>query len=46
MVELAKRLDTRKYTKHKRGRKKKQPKRISAKRNHHVSTVRILAMRR
>lgn len=45
MVDLARRMDTRKYTKHKRGPKKKPPKKISGKRNHHVSTARILAMR-
>ena len=46
LVELARRLDPRKYTKHKRGPKRKQPKKISGKRNHHVSTARILAMRK
>jgi Transposase DDE domain len=45
MRRLAKRMDLRKYTKHKRGPKKKQPKKISGKRNHHVSTARILALR-
>lgn len=45
LVELAKRINTGKYTKHKRGPKKKPPKKISGKRNHHVSTARILAMR-
>lgn len=45
MVELARRMDTAKYTKHKRGPKKNPPKKISGKRNHHVSTARILAMR-
>ncbi len=39
-------MDLRKYTKHKRGPKKKRPKQISGKRNHHVSTARILAMRK
>jgi IS4 transposase len=43
LVELAGRLDPRKYTKHPRGPKKPQPKKISGKRNHHVSTARILA---
>lgn len=46
MVELARHMDTRKYTKHKRGPKKKPPKKISGKRNHHVSTARILAKRK
>lgn len=45
LVDLAHRLDPRKYTKHKRGPKRKQPKKISGKREHHVSTARILAMR-
>ncbi len=39
-------MDLRKYTKHKRGPKKKRPKQISGKWNHHVSTARILAMRK
>jgi IS4 transposase len=38
-------MDLRKYTKSKRGPKKKPPHRISGKRNHHVSTARILALR-
>lgn len=46
LVELARRLDPRKYIKHKRGPKRKQPKKISGKTNHHVSTARIIAMRR
>jgi len=46
LVNLARRLDPRKYTKHKRGPKRKQPKKISGKTNHHVSTARILAMRK
>jgi hypothetical protein len=46
LVELARRLDPRKYSKHKRGPKRKQPKKISGKTNHHVSTARILAMRK
>jgi hypothetical protein len=46
LVELARRLDPRKYIEHKRGPKRKQPKKISGKTNHHVSTARILAMRR
>ena len=45
LVDLARRLDPRKYTKHKRGPKRKPPKKISGKREHHVSTARILAMR-
>ncbi len=46
LVELAQRLDPRKYVKHKRGPKRKQPQKISGKTNHHVSTARVLAMRR
>lgn len=46
LVELAHRLDPRKYIKHKRGLKRKQPKKISGNTNHHVSTARILAVRR
>jgi hypothetical protein len=46
LVELAQRLDPRKYVKHKRGPKRPQPKKISGKTNHHVSTARILAMSR
>jgi hypothetical protein len=45
LVDLARRLDPTKYTKHKRGPKRKQPKKISGKQNHHVSTARIIAMR-
>ena len=45
LVEVAACLDTAKYTKHKRGPKKKPPTKISGKRHHHVSTARILAMR-
>lgn len=43
--ELAKQMDLRKYTKAKRGPKKKPQKKISGKRNHHVSTARLLALR-
>ena len=45
LVDLARHLDPRKYVKHPRGPKRKQPKKISGKTNHHVSTARILAMR-
>lgn len=38
-------VDTKKYTKHKRGPKKPPRKKISGKRHPHVSTARILAMR-
>jgi hypothetical protein len=46
LVELARHLDRRKYLKHKRGPKRKPPKKISGKINHHISTARVLAMRR
>jgi hypothetical protein len=46
LVELARCLDPRKYVKHPRGPKRKQPKKISGKTDHHVSTARILAMRK
>lgn len=45
LVDLARRLDPKRYTKHKRSPKRKQPKKISGKQNHHVSTARIIAMR-
>jgi hypothetical protein len=45
MIGLAQRINTRKYMKHKRGPKVKQPKKASGKRIHHVSTARILAAR-
>src|SRR5262249_12281823 len=45
MVEVAECLATAKYTKHRRGPKKKPPKKLSGKRHHHVSTARILALR-
>lgn len=45
LVELAARMDTRKYTKHKRAPKKPQPKKISGKKNRHLSTAKLLARR-
>jgi hypothetical protein len=45
LVAVAQRLNTEKYTKHKRGPKKKPPKKLSGKRHSHVSTARILALR-
>jgi hypothetical protein len=45
LVELASHLDPRKYAKHKRGPKQPQPKKISSRTNHHISTARILALR-
>jgi len=45
LVAIAERLDTEKYTKHKRAPKKKPSKKLSGKHHHHVSTARILALR-
>ena len=45
LVAIAQRLDTKKYTKHKRGPKKPPPNKLSGKHQTHVSTARILAMR-
>ena len=46
LVAIAQRLDTKKYTKQKRGPKKPSPHKLSGKHQTHVSTARILAMRR
>lgn len=46
LVELARHLERRNYVKHPGGPKRKQPKKVSARTNHHVSTARILAMRK
>jgi hypothetical protein len=43
---IAQRLDPQKYTKHKRGPKKQPPPKLSGKGHSHVSTARILALRR
>jgi hypothetical protein len=43
LVAIAQRLDTKKYTKHKRGSKKPPPNKLSGKHQTHVSTARILA---
>lgn len=43
---LAEHMALRRYTKHQRGPKKKPPKKISGKRHHHLSTARILALRK
>ena len=45
LVAIAQRLDTKKYTKHKRGPKKTPPQKLSGKHQTHVSTARILALR-
>ena len=45
LVAIARRLDTKKYTKHKRGPKQPPPNKLSGKGKTHVSTARILAMR-
>jgi IS4 transposase len=46
LVTIATHLDTGKYTKHKRGPKKQPPKRLSGKHQSHISTARIIALRR
>jgi hypothetical protein len=45
LVAIAQRLDTKKYTKHKRGPKKPPPSKLSGKQQTHVSTARILTLR-
>ena len=45
LVAIAQRLDTKKYTNHKRGPKKPPPNKLSGKHQTHVSTARILALR-
>lgn len=45
LLELANNMDLRKYTKHKRGEKKPQPKKLSGKKIKHVSTAKLLAAR-
>ncbi len=45
MVALAEHLQTHKYTKHKRGPKKPQPKKISGKKIKHLSTAKLLVGR-
>jgi len=45
LVAIARRLNTKKYTKHKRGPKKPPPQKLSGKYSSHVSTARILALR-
>ena len=45
LVAIAQRLDTKKYTKHKRGPKKTPPQKLSGKQQTHVSTARILTIR-
>jgi hypothetical protein len=46
LVASAQRLDTKQYTKHPRGPKKPSPHKLRGKHQTHVSTARILAMRR
>ena len=43
ILEVASRIQAERYTKHKRGSKKPQPKKTSGKRHKHVSTARVLA---
>lgn len=45
MLELARSMDLRKYTKHKRGPKKPQQKKLSGKKTKHLSTAKLLAAR-
>jgi hypothetical protein len=45
LVAIAQRLDTKKYTKHTRGPKKPPPHKLSGKKQTHISTARMLAMR-
>jgi IS4 transposase len=46
MIDLAHRVNPTRYPKKKRGPKKPQPRRKSGRRNHHISTARVLAKRR
>ncbi len=46
LVELARRINPNKYRKHKRGPKRKPPKKPSGKTRHHHLSARLLAMRR
>jgi IS4 transposase len=46
LVELAHRVKLTRYPKKKRGPKKPQPRKTSGRRNHHLSTARLLAKRR
>ena len=43
LERLAKQIDLKRYPKHKRGPKKPRPKQTSGKKNHHVSTAKLLA---
>ena len=45
LLELATKMDLRKYTKHKRGAKKPQPKKHSGKKIKHLSTAKLIAAR-
>jgi Transposase DDE domain len=46
LLELAHRVKLTRYPKTKRGPKKPQPRKTSGRRNHHISTARVLAQRR
>jgi hypothetical protein len=46
LVNLAGRMQLSQYRKHKRGPKRPQPKKISGRERHHVSTFRLLAQRK
>ena len=43
LERLAQRIDLKRYPKHKRGPKKPRPKQTSGRKNHHVSTTKLLA---
>ena len=46
LERLAKRIDLKRYPKHKRGPKKPRPKQTSGRKNHHVSTAKLLAKKK
>ena len=46
LIDLAGRMRLSRYRKHKRGPKRPQPKKISGRQRHHVSTARMLAQRK
>lgn len=46
LEHLAKRIDLKRYPKHKRGPKKPRPKQTSGRKNHHISTAKLLAKKK
>ena len=46
LARLAKRVDLKRYPKHKRGPKKPRPQQTSGRKNHHVSTAKLLAKKK